>query len=172
VGKKHSQESRTWWHGRDRNCEGEEESNDGDDIDTNVDRGRLDEMLTWLPELLFQCLEHGRRRRKAKKHARRDPNITSTSARGGVWEDDECEGGGTEAQPNRNEPEEASVGREGEKGGSWGVGSSASCLGGEVGPVPLGTTTLPVLGWSTHLVMGGRARNGGPGMGRNDGWGA
>jgi hypothetical protein len=114
-----------WWHGRDSSCEGEEESDDGDDIDTNVEGGRLDEMLTWPPELLFQCLEHGHQRRKAGKCIRGDPNIASTSAGGRVWEDDECEGGGTEAQTNRNEPDEASVGRNGKRGGSWGVRNTA-----------------------------------------------
>jgi hypothetical protein len=60
----------SWWQGRDSSCE-DEDSDDGDDLDSIVEGGGLEEILHWPPEVLYNCIEHARveKRRKADMRA-------------------------------------------------------------------------------------------------------
>jgi hypothetical protein len=70
------QEPKTWWHGRDSSCKGESDSDEGDNYDIEMEGGGLEEMLTWPPELLFQCEDHARPRRNG---GRKSCNLASGS---------------------------------------------------------------------------------------------
>jgi hypothetical protein len=161
------EEPRTWWHGRDSSCEGEEDSDDGEDIDTNLEGGGLEDILTWSPEFLFHCDEHARWRRKARKGVRSDRSYASTSREASVGDDDGREGHGAEARPEICEGAEGFVLGEGERGGFGEMGCQVGGLGGPVGPVGPGAARVPTLATWRDPVLGERATNYGAGFGEN-----
>jgi hypothetical protein len=83
------QEPRSWWHGQDSSCEGESDSDDTDNTDRDLEGGGLEEILTWPPELLFQCRDHVRWRPKGGNgNKRRRENTTALREVGTVSVDD------------------------------------------------------------------------------------
>ena len=55
----------SWWQGRDRSCE-DADLDDGNNLESIVEGGGLEEILQWPPEVLYNCSEHARvgKRRK------------------------------------------------------------------------------------------------------------